>query len=73
MSVYCKGKCCTDYEIIRDGRAFYSNGGKYCRTCSRYMKLDSVRCPCCKQKVSSKTRRPKMSIRNHWRDKLSVC
>ena len=26
MSAYCKGKCCTDYEISRVGRAFYSNG-----------------------------------------------
>jgi hypothetical protein len=56
MSVYCKGKCCTGYEIIREGRAFYSNGGKYCRTCSRYMKIDSIRCPCCKQRVSHGTR-----------------
>ena len=73
MSAECKGICCKGYEIQRVGRAFYSNGGKYCRPCGRFMKLDSVRCPCCKQKVSGKTRRPKMSIRNPWRSKTSVC
>ena len=62
MSAYCKGKCCTDYEISRVGRAFYSNGGKYCRTCSRWMRIDTIQCPCCKNMTSSK-------CRNNWRKK----
>ena len=59
MSAECKGICCKGYEIQRVGRAFYSNGGKFCRTCTRFMKLDSVRCPCCKQRVTAKSRRYK--------------
>ena len=62
MSAYCKGICCKGYEINRIGRAFYSNNGKFCRTCSRYMNLNSVRCPCCRQRVSGKSRRYKRNL-----------
>jgi len=69
MSAYCKGVCCRGYEVYvgkygspigeidEHGKVTYREGVKLCRTCSRLMSLDSNRCPCCKQKVSAKSRR----------------
>ena len=60
MSAYCKGVCCRGYEVVRGFQTpIYQEGVKRCRTCDRYMTLDSNRCPCCKQRVSAKSRRYK--------------
>ena len=63
MATYCKGLCCREEESVfklgfGNGNV-YRQGVKYCRTCSRYMELDSIQCPCCKQRTSSKSRRYK--------------
>jgi len=63
MATYCKGLCWREEESVfklgfGNGNV-YRQGVKYCRTCSRYMKLDSIQCPCCKQRTSSKSRRYK--------------
>jgi|APSaa5957512535_1039671.scaffolds.fasta_scaffold194775_1 hypothetical protein len=60
MSAYCKGICCKGYEIVRGFQTvIYQDNVKRCRTCDRYMNLDSNRCPCCKQQVTAKSRRYK--------------
>ena len=61
MSANCNGVCHRGYEVCYAGfgNPRYVEGVKHCRTCSRYMALDTNRCPCCKQKVSAKSRRYK--------------
>jgi hypothetical protein len=61
MSAECKGVCCRGYEVYNAGFGSprYVEGVKYCRTCGRYMALEANRCPCCKQRVSAKSRRYK--------------
>jgi hypothetical protein len=66
MATYCKGVCCREEESafkLGFGKAnVYRNGVKYCRTCSRYMKLNSIQCPCCKNMTKSKSRRYKRKL-----------
>ncbi|MBT6646058.1 MAG: hypothetical protein HOB51_00860 [Thaumarchaeota archaeon] len=62
MVTYCKGLCCREESAHKSSfwkSDFYRQGVKYCRLCSRFMKIDSVWCPCCKNRVSSKSRRYK--------------
>ena len=60
MSLYCKGLCCREESaVITVGKGIYRQGVKYCRTCARWLRLETIRCPCCKQRTSSKSRRYK--------------
>ena len=64
MSVYCKGLCCREDIPVKAKFSgnHYRQGVKYCRTCSRWMRIDTIQCPCCKNMTSSK-------CRNNWRKK----
>jgi len=44
------------------GGKIYQNGVKYCKTCSKFLRLNSYRCPCCKSNVRSKSHTKK------WRE-----
>jgi len=61
MSSYCKGICKSDKSSqLRLG---YSNGQKFCTTCSYYWITTKVRCYCCSNKLrtSPKYNRDKFS------------
>ena len=58
MVRYCKGLC--DREecaVITVGKDIYREGVKRCRLCEKYMRLDSIRCPCCSSQMKAKSRR----------------
>lgn len=58
MVAYCKGLCCREEPVrIIVGKPIYRQGVKYCRTCCRGMRIDSIWCPCCKQRTTSKSRK----------------
>ena len=62
MSAYCKGLCCREDIPVKTSfveKNFYRQGIKFCRTCNRWLRLDSIQCPCCKQRTSSKSRKYK--------------
>jgi len=64
MSTYCKGLCDREatYRKTEFGGDFYRNGIKYCRACGRWLRVDSIQCPCCKNRVSSKSRKYKRKM-----------
>ncbi len=37
------------------GGKIYANGVKYCKTCSRYLKINGYRCTCCSSILRSKS------------------
>ena len=56
MSSSCKGHC-TDYAVkIPFKEKYYSNNRVFCRPCEKYMKIPTVRCPCCKSSVRNRPR-----------------
>ena len=58
MVRYCKGLCDREESaIIVVGKEIYREGVKRCRLCDKYMRLDSIRCPCCNSQMKSKSRR----------------
>lgn len=58
MVRYCKGLCNREEcAMIIVGKAIYREGVKRCRLCEKYMKLDSIRCPCCNSQMKAKSRR----------------
>ena len=55
----CKGVCNridTPHRESFTEKRFYREGMKYCRTCSIFILYDGVWCPCCNQRVSSKSK-----------------
>ena len=52
---------CARFERTSKGKGnkIYIDNVKLCRTCSKFMYLDTMRCPCCNQKVINKSRRYK--------------
>ena len=60
----CDGFTCSSIEKVPFGFGgkIYQNGIKFCKTCSRFLKLDIYRCPCCHSNVRSKSHTKK------WRD-----
>lgn len=60
MVRYCKGLCDREeHVVITVGKIIYRDGVKRCRLCEKYMKLDSIRCPCCNSQMKPKSRRYK--------------
>ncbi len=53
----CNGFTCNRLERVSFGfgKKIYADGVKYCKTCSRLMKIEGYRCPCCKSSVRSKS------------------
>jgi predicted amidophosphoribosyltransferase len=64
MATYCKGLCEREstYRKTKFSGDYYRNGIKYCRTCTRWLRIDTIQCPCCKNRVSSKSRRYKRKL-----------
>jgi hypothetical protein len=59
----CKGMCSRfDRVSFGFGKKIYTDGVRYCKTCSRMMKIDGYKCTCCKSSVRSKSHTRK------WRD-----
>ena len=55
---YCKGLCeREECAAITVGKDIYREGVKRCRLCDKYMRLDSIRCPCCNSQMKTKSRR----------------
>jgi hypothetical protein len=58
MVRYCKGLCNREeWVMIIVGKDIYREGVKRCRLCEKYMRLDSIRCPCCSSMMKTKSRR----------------
>ena len=53
----CNGFTCLHLDKVSFGfgKKIYQNGIKYCSTCSRFLKIDGYKCPCCKSNVRSKS------------------
>ena len=53
----CNGNTCRVYKYTKAGmgKRFYCQGVKYCKTCNEYLKIDSIRCPCCKSQMRLKS------------------
>ena len=65
MSTYCKGLCCREENPVKpsfEEKRFYRPGIRFCRTCCRLMRIDSIQCPCCKQRTTSKSRSYKRKL-----------
>ena len=78
MSAYCKGLCCREEIPVKtsfEEKRFYRPGIRFCRTCCKPMRLDTIQCPCCKQKTSSKSRRYKRKLTSPYvkYPKLAIC
>jgi hypothetical protein len=78
MATYCKGLCCREatYRKTTFGGQAYRNGIKYCRTCSRWLRIETIQCPCCKNMTKSKSRRYKRKLTVAHCDKypeLPIC
>jgi hypothetical protein len=77
MSTYCKGLCCREatYRKTTFSGNYYRHGIKYCRSCSRWLRIETIQCPCCKNRVSSKSRKYKRKNASHYvkYSKLSIC
>ena len=55
---YCHGLCDREESAtIVVGKDIYREGVKRCKMCDKYMKLDSIRCPCCNSQMKSSSRR----------------
>ena len=56
MAASCRGLCCR-FEAKSFGNAKkYSDGYKRCSYCDVFMKIVSLRCPCCALKLRTKSR-----------------
>ena len=62
----CKNACFRlDRVSFNFGGKIYRDGIKFCSTCSRFLRLDSFRCPCCKSNVRSKSHTKKWRSLHH--------
>ena len=53
----CDGFTCNRLERVSFGfgKKIYKDGVKYCKTCSRFLKINEYRCPCCKSNLRCKS------------------
>jgi len=53
----CNGFTCRLLDRVSFGfrKNIYTDGVKFCKTCSTFMRIDGYRCPCCKSNVRSKS------------------
>lgn len=53
----CNGFTCRQLDRVsfQFGGKIYTDGVKFCKTCSVFMKIDGYRCPCCKSNVRCKS------------------
>jgi len=56
MSSQCKGLCVSYVVKILFNEKYYDNNRVFCRQCERFMKIPTVRCPCCKSSVRYRPR-----------------
>ena len=63
MSSQCKGICVSYTVKIPFNEKYYSDNRVFCRQCDRFMKIPTVRCPCCRGSVRNKARGKKMNNR----------
>ena len=58
----CNG-ICDRYKVKRPkGKAWYSQTVKRCGTCNCLINFSGIKCPCCKSKLGTKTRRLKKDV-----------
>ncbi|MEW5840441.1 MAG: hypothetical protein AB1753_05495 [Thermoproteota archaeon] len=56
MAIGCRG-ICTRHETTGGGkRSAYGQGYKRCSSCGVFIKVEGMRCPCCKLPLRSKRR-----------------
>lgn len=56
MAASCRGLCCRFKSDFFVNMHRYADGYKRCSYCSVFMKISSLRCPCCALKLRTKSR-----------------
>jgi len=58
----CNG-ICIRYSAVKKKKGWYIEGLKRCDTCEIFIKWDGVNCPCCKARLSGRSKRSLRPVR----------